>query len=990
MQKGKVVSILTLLALETWIAGQSPVLAAEPKKRSEISRSLPVLSHDTEAKLREGLKSIDIIMSRTKPGPTMEALIVARSRLALSLAQKRILGANSTALDAETKSLLLKSRADALRTAQSPASPAKLRAEAYFVAGEADIYMDARSDAEICFQNSMQLDPSSKYVPMMAFFIGEEAFEKQDYEKAKAYYARCIRGSDPQAQKIALYKTSWCWLKQEKIDAAVQSFVYMIRKFPNDDIAKDARRDLAFIVSRFAMEEEVLTQAEKLFPKPADLLEFLRIVEANREQQGKGSIDSKVLQRVVELEKDPIRRAEVYLGLMSVNHKDYANPTQYAVFVRIHSVLTQAKVAPGSKQIAPIEKLLDDEIQRLARSFIDTFSGKVSNPEKLTRSQLSEELKSIFAFYSYYFQQSKFLPTITQIWLDVCESTEDWACVVNLNHRAQANPALVSLREKSALSEMAAYEQLCKKDPKSNRPLLIKSLDAFIKQNPKSSSWVRIAKRRIDLHFEDKEYSNALPLLDQVLAAEPNEENFYRSQWARYQLGQFDELGSRFKDPKYASLGNSERLQALKRECLLEVAKKAREKGDASNYTDSVKQFIAASADPEKAKIARQDLLNFYIEKELYPQAVEEVLKLSPDERVSKEYIGPFQALTGHHLKQGDFQTAGLLFKGVKSEKIIDKSLQFEQILAKLGSGQEVTRQEIDKLDAERRAYLHTLLGLTHPQMVISWFKASPPKTDADRKLALLALRLNHGQWAFSPSKEEESWVKGLLPAQPKKVELTRTEKTLKALWYPSSKARAATLAKAVERLATDTRSIREMVKKDIVGKTPQVQRRIFEAARANEEKLAQLILSSPVPAGLNAEQQAQYKAGVEDLAKEFSQQAEEFSKIEAKIDSTLKDAEQQELARTLPVINLEKWPWPSTKDDVLKKLIQSKNTVGALIVLDLRRKEWFPENEAYYWYRTGILLSSDSGEVMRRYLFEELSAENQDKILAKCQEMAK
>ncbi|MFL5813142.1 MAG: hypothetical protein ACJ763_06155, partial [Bdellovibrionia bacterium] len=586
--------------------------------------------------------------------------------------------------------------------------------------------------------------------------------------------------------------------------------------------------------------------------------------------------------------------------------------------------------------------------------------------------------------------QSKFLPTITQIWLDVCESTEDWACVVTLNRRVQVNPALANLREKSALSEMAAYEQLSKKDPKTNRPQLVKSLDGFLKQNPKSSSWIRIAKRRLDLRFEDKEYSDALPLLDQVLATEPNEENFYRSQWARYQLGQFDELGRRFKDAKYASLSNSQRIQALKRESLLEVAKKAREKGDASSYTDSVKQFIAASADPEKAKIARQDLLNFYIEKQLYPQAVAEMVKLSPDERISKEYLGPFQALTGYHLKQGDFQTVVDLFAGVNTDKISSKSLQLEQVLAKLGSGQEVTRREIDKLDVERRAYLHTLLGLTRPQTVVSWFKSSAPKSDSDRQLALLALRLNHQQWAFSPTTEEESWVKGLLPAKPKHVELTPTESRLKGLRYPSAKAKAATLAKAVERLATETRAIRELVKKDIAGKTPQVQRRIFEAARGNEEKLAQLILSSPIPDGLSPEQQAEYKAGVEELAKEFSQQAEEFGKIEAKIDSTLKDAEQQELARTLPMVNVEKWPWPSTRDDVLKKLVQSKNPIGALIVLDLRRKEWFSENETYYWYRTGILLSSDSGEVMRRYLFEELSAEKQDKILSKCQEMSR
>jgi hypothetical protein len=300
-----------------------------------------------------------------------------------------------------------------------------------------------------------------------------------------------------------------------------------------------------------------------------------------------------------------------------------------------------------------------------------------------------------------------------------------------------------------------------------------------------------------------------------------------------------------------------------------------------------------------------------------------------------------------------------------------------------------VSRKEIDKLDPDRREYLHTLLCLTRPQAVISWFKASAPKSESDRKLALLALRLSHGEWAYSPSHEEEAWVKGLVPAKAKVVEMTTTERRIKSLQYPSSKVSATRLAKTVERLASDTRWIRKLLEKDIKGKAPQVQRRILEAARVNEDKLAQLILSSPVPDGLTPEQQAQYKAGVGDLAKEFSQQAEDYGKIEAKIDATLKEAEQQELARMLPVLKLDKWPWPSTKDDVLSKLVQARNSVGALIVLDLRRKEWFSEDEAYYWYRTGILLTSDSGEVMRRYLFEELSAEKQDRILSKCREMA-
>jgi tetratricopeptide (TPR) repeat protein len=988
MQKGKVVSILAWVALESLLYPANSAQAADPTRKSDLSRKMPILNQDAEAKLRSGLASLDVIIKKSPPGPGINMLMLTRCKLALSVAQKRILTSSNGAPDNYARGLLQTARDESMKLAQDPKVAAKMRAEALFISGESSLYLDTRKDTEVRFLESLKLDPASKYAPFMSFFLAEEAFDRQDFEKAKAFYAKCMTGSNAEIRRMALYKTAWSWLKQDKVETAVQSFISLIRGNPKDDMSRDARKDLAFIVSRFSLEEDVLKEASRLFPKPPDLLEFLRIIEGNREQQGKASLNSKILQRVVELEPDPIKRAQVYLSLMSVNQKDFASSAQFETLQRIKAILTHAKVAPASKQIAPIEKILDEETQKLARAYIGTFSGKTVNPENLSKATLSVDLKNIFYFYSYYFQNSKYIPTITQIWIDVCADTEDWPCIIALNRRVQSNPALGGIREKSSLVEIVALESLAKKDAKTYRSQLEKALDGFLKEFPKSTSWLRTAKRRADLYIEDKHFDDALPILDQVYAVEPNEENFYRAQWTRFQLHQYDELSNRFKDPKAAPFQGSERLQALKREALLEVAKTARDKGNVSVYTDSVKQFISSSSDAGKARIARQDLLKFYLEKELYPQASVELMSLSPKDRISGEYINSFSQLTSALLRRGEFQKSIELFKGIQ-ESSLDNSLLLVLILSKLGAGEELSRRDLARLTPEQQSYINSLLCLTRPKMIISWFKGKAPQSENERKLAFLSLRLDHNQWEFAPSQEETVWLKGLLTEEMKPAPSTRVENKIQALVYPSAKAKGKRLENAIQTLVTETRAIREQITKEIQGKSPLVQRRIFLAAKGNEEKLAKLIQSSPSPEGLNAEQEAQYRAGLEELAKEFSLQAEEFGKLEANIGATLKEAEKQANARTLPVVKLDKWPWPSTKEPWIQNLLKSKNPLGALIVLDLWRKDWFPQDEKYYFYRTGILLDTNNGEVMRRYLYEELMAVNQSGVVAKCKEIS-
>jgi hypothetical protein len=772
------------------------------------------------------------------------------------------------------------------------------------------------------------------------------------------------------------------------MEIAIDAFAALIRTYATEEIAKDARRDLAFIMARFTSEDEILGRSEHLFPKPSDRLEFLRIVEGNREQQGKSSVDSKILQRIIDLEVDPIRKVQVYLGLLSVVHKEYASATHINVFGRIQAILDNAKVQPLSKQISPVEKLLDEETQKLARAYIDTFSGKAINPEKISKPTLSQDLKSIFAFYTYYFPKSQYSSTIYRIWMDVCADSEDWSCVVSLNQKVQSGAGLEALREKSSLTQIVALEALMKKDRKTYHPQLEQALDGFIKSYPKSTSWLRTAKRRVDLRFDDKQYEQALPVLDQILVLEPNEENMYRAQWARFQVHKFEEVTAHLQDSKYATLSNSQRLQALKREALLETAKSARERGDASVYKNSIQQFISNSSDATKTKIARQDLLRFDLEKGLYPEAAAELLKISPTDRVAPEFKDSFETLVTYHLKRGEFQKSNELFKGVP-EKTLDPSLLFAFTLSKLGAGDSIKRADLERLPATQQSYIITLLCLTQPKVLVSWFKQNPPRKDEDRRIALLSTRLDRGSWNFAPTREEGIWFKGLLNEPVKDAPLTSVERKIQALSYPTAKTKGTKYDQAVQSLVVSTRTIREQVPKDIQGKTSEVQRRVFKAARMNEEKLAQLILSSPTPAGLSAEQEAQYHAGLQDLSKEFSDQAIEFGKLETAAENAIKQAELEENARMLPALKADKWSWPSAPEPWIENLVKAHNSIGALVVLDLRRKEWFSKDDVYYFYRTGVLLNASDGEVMRRYLYEELTAAKQDGVISKCKEIA-
>ncbi|MDR3606651.1 MAG: tetratricopeptide repeat protein [Oligoflexia bacterium] len=983
--------ITAALAGLSLVSGAIPSLANEPGLKTRSAVSSPLLSAESEQKIRDGINSLQILIHRAHPGPQMDALLMTRAKLELSLAQKMLLLPKASVTNSRISRLLESSIKDAMTVAASPASAknARLRSNAYYFAGEAAIYLNRNAQANQWFKQAIEINPSGSETPLMAFFIAEDYFDHQDYDQARSYYSRYLERLEPRIKRLAIYKIAWCWLKQEKVDEAEKSLMYLVRHFPKEEVSKDAIRDLGFVLSRFRSEDQALNLATELFPTEKDEAKFLRIIETNYEQQGKASARSKVFKRLVDLTTDPVEKIELYLGLLNMVRKDFASTPHYLIFTEIRSTLETNDIGPGSKQIAPLQRVLDEETQKLVRAYIDTYSGKQKNLEKIPRDKLVGTMKDLFGFYSAYFPKSEFVPVIMRIWIDVCQDSKDWACIDNINkHLTDDSASTVALREKAALAEIVAFEALAKENRGRYRPRLMESLNAFTKNYPKSSLWLATTKRSVDLLLEDKRYDDAIPVLDKILAHEPNEENFYRSQWARFQAEQYGEVGNRGKDPKFASIKKSTRLQTLQREALLKIAETARNKNDTKTYTESIRQFISSGADAGKAKIARADLLRFDIEKGAYPAADEEILKVAPNDRVSPDFHDSLETLVSYHLKRGEFKQADQLLAGVKAP---NSSVHFESILAKLGSGGTIRRSDTQGLSSSQQSYLMTTLCLLQPETLFDWFKATPPQTKEERTLLLLALRLRHDNWNFTPSPEEKAWLKDTLPESTKSYPTTALEKRLASLHYPEAGATGPKAEKALQLVVQQTQEIRGQISDEIKGKPAEVQLRIFQAARANEEKVAQLILASPPPADLTLEQRDQYEAALKKAAGEFTAQGQEFGKLETSTKNALNEIQEKEKERILPPVSMDKWPWPNGGDKLLVDSVKSQNAMGAWILLELHRKDWFSgDDQKYYLCRSGVLLGSNGGETMRRYLYDELTTAEQEDVIKKWKEVAR
>ncbi|MBI4925532.1 MAG: tetratricopeptide repeat protein, partial [Bdellovibrio sp.] len=939
--------------------------------------------------VEELIKVVDsytVIINRTKPGVLRNQYVQMRVKAEITLGQVLILE-NKKSKKGDIERYLTEAKKDALGLLSGDP---QFKSKSYYLAGLSSVYLDQYDEASRYFSKALEIDSHSPFAPWMGFFLAEEYFEKDRYKESISLYKKYLNDAEPALRQIGLYKIAWAYASLGDTNTAKDLFLEVTHNQPGSDLAKDAVRDLAFIVTKNKIEKEIIDFADENFGEAQMTYEFLRQVYFQRKLEGLLVPNSMVLKRLLDLEQDIGEKIKYLTQAIHSLRRAYASQETYNLFLQIISLLDENKITAKTDKFNDIKADLELAMQNLMKSFIDTFSGRVKAPENISKANLGDNLKDMFSFFIVYFPKSPLKKTVYQLWLEVCMDLEDYESTILVADKALEESSMPpEFRTELLLEKIAAYEKLYAKDNFTYFKSFVANLELFHKNYIEHKFWMKISKRLASIYLDNKHYSLALPVFEKIYSKEPTFEVLYPILFSVFSLKQYIKVLS---DNRIKDLRNirDEKILALYRESALKQAELEKEKRNTQAYSKWIQIFLTFQNDPAKIKIVKLDKLSYYHETKAWDLVSQELLTTAPNERYFGDYKFYVQNYCVHGLKQGDFKSVYELISQIKNFRkelpalLVDYGGYY--LLSELSYRRSVNLEILSQIPQENREYILSLLSFYDPKKVLEYFHMKQPKNTSENTIALLALRMDKNMWDFTPSSGEGILVAQALPLSMKVYPKTVYEKRIENIVFPNAHKGSGQYEKVLQVLVEQTRSLRQVLGDELKDKTLEVKYRVISASQKLEQNTALAIQNAPLPRGLATEQIPKYKDELLQVSKEFLDQAEEVKKLNTQVYQAIQNEKQKENLRTINEPDLERWPWPFKKlhaeTSVIYLLIKNKQFLQALILTDFLKKEHIENDNDYYLIRTGILLSSVKTSVMRRYLYEELIAYEKESVI--------
>jgi hypothetical protein len=926
----------------------------------------------TEKDLLKTLDSLNTLLSISKPGPARDKILLNRAIAANRYGRQKLISEKQYALTDEVKKYLNFSIADADELIKNPKTPKDILLRAHDIAGTSALYLEENDLAKAHFLEELKLKPPSAKAGRIGLLLAEQAFDKNNFQEAAQFYTHYFPDMISKWKELSLYKLGWCAINLSQPDKAKEYFLKVAHSDSATGIGRDAIRDLAYFSSAKAgcFPEIVATQAR--IPKPEDQRVFLSDALLNLEALNFPVEHGQVAERLLQIDKDPVDRAGILLSQVRMQRKVFANTGHLQAYTLLIESIEKLNSALRAKVLEKYGAAIELESENIFKAYVDTAVGKVRDlePQPQTALQLVDAMKFQLNVFKKYFQTNVHFPVVVELWENFCLDNKDWQAVDDItDFIIKDQPRLRALLENAYLNQIAALDQL-KNDPEK-RSLRLKE---YVEQFPASPHWTQVAKWYAQVEMDSGHFDIALKVWTKLMQVEPSANNFYQLQYCRFKVDDFNGVLSDERNKTYA-VPQSETLN-LYREASLQVAEKAKKSDDLTAYRAHVEEFIRLSSDPEKARIARVDYFNFLLSKGLLAEVEGRYRALTPDEKKSKVYDEFRQNLWRLSVEKQEYELA---MKAATSTQ----QLEFSTLLA----GHPLDAKTLDALTETDRIYFLGLAALFNPDLSITYL-THDRQNAANRDLLILSYRIKLNQWRLERTPELEKVLgKNYAFADPHAEKLP-VDLEIDSVKFPNlAKYSAKTQGKLVENDLYLVRRTSLRAMKAIVGKSTETQLAVFQKMQALETGMANFLLSSPVPAGLNPDQLAEYAQGLKNAADEFVQQAQQFKLLVDKTQGEIDKSKLSLAAKTLPEPDMTKWGWPevATKDPRLAPvftLAKANNLMGALALLDYLRPNVFTSDETFFWIRTGTVLKSNPNDATRIYLLEELQKNKQTKII--------
>ncbi len=952
----------TLFEAQTPRTANSRIATPRVVKKSDALMLFNELQNKNDKEVKDLIIAANVLLKKKIPKSQRDTLLINRANYYITLTRLDLLRSKTLELSTEGRETLRIAERDTAELALIPNQTQAYKAKVSLLKGLIALYKN--ESFEPFFLQSLQEDPRSSTAPWTSLMLAEFYFEKEDYPKAQSFYKRYFTKYDPKQQELAVYKLAWCAINLKEYLAAEKYFVQLVKKRNKSDIAKDALKDLGYVMSIHRTDKEIIAVAQStFFDNPTTHFNFLLSIMSYREARQELKPNSLFFPAISKLEGFEAAKFQIFLSSARSSAKEYASHEHlYAFWAAQKNYTTKLDAAAHNSYMLETEKII--------KSFYETYTGKVKTPETWTKTELNKELQKLLDFHIGLFPLSKARLQVIAAKTELCNQVKDYRCMLDAQQRILEDVKLKDRHEEATLETLKIWNDLYTKDPKKYRSFAIQAAVSFIRKYPKSKGWELSARRLSEYYMDAGEVADAANLMDDVYSRFPSPENFWRLQNTRFKAGQFAALlaDTRLVKPEA-------RILDLRREAALQKAIQDKASGRNDDYEKSIETFLDSNPDQEKARIARIDYFSNLIERKNFDKFQQVWVKLSAKERSHRDYTKILGLAWVAAFKNAQHQSSLALLPNTANAETL-----YLKLLNQISLNRNISFQELKSLEESKRLYLESLLLISAPNNLWAYFQSAKVRNSSERSLAAWSYRLNTGSMDIPNS---SNVVNVLGPNYSYVVpykNLATLQKTIQDVRIPNAQMSIAVFSKLLPRSLEDTRFMRRKVANALkVMQSPEQEIISIQMAEL-EQKMGDAIVQSPVPPQMQGPELEQYKAALAEAADEFLKQAIEFKKI-------AESAKQQKKVAEIPVPKDSSWPlsdtWSLDTYKVVRSLSSSGNYAGALAVLDMLTQENKVDRAQYYRMRLNTLRPIwEKSPILRQYLAVELKEVNQLQLL--------
>ncbi len=415
--------------------------------------------------------------------------------------------------------------------------------DVYFYLGVNLMEINKRPQALNIFRELIKKYPDSPYVPNVLLAFGEYYFDNDDMAAAKKAYEKVLDFKDSDVRTYALYKLAWCHYNLTAYDAALDTFLDVLKETErgrkrDKALRKETLRDVVLTYSHIGKPSKAIPFFSKLVKDEGDVLYMGERLAQLYADIGKFSDSTDLFRKLISMNRKSFKIMDYQLEIVR-------NVEALGIKVdAVKEVLRATKllgVAKGFKDAEPgVVKDTATKIEFILREYATTYHREAQKTRNDETYALAYELYKVY-LDAYPESEDRYVMTFFYAELLYRLKKFDEAAVryeqcIDINPKGQyskeaVHASVLSYQKLVAVSQEGSGRGIeidVKGDkkakgipPKEKIPdvqaSLIRAADRYVQVDPEGRSVVKVKYTAARIYYDHNHFDEAIKRFDDIV-----------------------------------------------------------------------------------------------------------------------------------------------------------------------------------------------------------------------------------------------------------------------------------------------------------------------------------------------------------------------------------------------------------------------------------------------------------------------------------------